>query len=254
MPVETGITLYRRPRNGPGEASVTIALMILDLQFEVRFVDISKKDHLQDWYRKINPNSLDCDGSIPVITDTLPNGEIVTLFETGTILEYLADRYDSESRIKPRDCLKSDLMIMSWLYWSLGQFAPMLEEVLRYHIATENQTESSGNMREESEEQIPRDQQVADYLANQSRRHFRILDNLLKSHGCMLGDRPTIADIACFPWASVPSKMKAGISLQDFPNVQRWVENMFIWAGRKMGTTAGQLDAICDAYSGLRIT
>ncbi|KAG6028508.1 hypothetical protein E4U19_001462 [Claviceps sp. Clav32 group G5] len=252
MAVETGITLYRKPHNGPSEASVTTAMRILDLQFEVRIVDVSKEDHLQDWYRKINPNSLECNDSFPVITDTLPNGEIVTLFDTGTILEYLADRYDSESRIKPRDCcLKSDLKIMSWLYWSLGQFAPLLEQVLRYDA--EDEIDSSGIR---SEDYVPRYQQIADYLANQSRRHFRILDDLLKSHACMLGDRPTIADIACFPWASLPmsTKMKAGNLLEEFPNVHRWVKNMSIWASIVNGTKTGQLDAICAAYSDMRIT
>ncbi|KAG6284021.1 hypothetical protein E4U09_008311 [Claviceps aff. purpurea] len=146
MAFETGISLYRRHVTGPGEISVTIAMTILDLQFEIwysscrgdpaprtcynkywrrhedglvdRVIDVSKNEHMQDWYRKINPNGLDSVGSIPVITDTLPNGEKITLFETGTILEYLADRYDYESRINPRDCLKSDLKMMSWVCYT----------------------------------------------------------------------------------------------------------------------------------------
>ncbi|KAG6112295.1 hypothetical protein E4U13_004319 [Claviceps humidiphila] len=246
MAIETDITLYRRPGNGPNEASITIAMSILDLQFQVMIVDASKNDHRQVWYRKLNPNSLDYNGSLPVITDTFPNGEILTLFETGTILEYLADRYDLESRIKPRDCLKSEMKVMSWLYWSLGQFAPLLEQIVRFdhYVATEQ----TGRDQQ-------RDQQIADYLANQSRRHFRILDDLiLKSHGCMLGDRPTIADIACFTWASLHNNTQPGHFLEEFPNVQRWVENMVIWAGGKKGTTTGQLDAICAEYSNLRIT
>ncbi|KAG6194367.1 hypothetical protein E4U23_001175 [Claviceps purpurea] len=250
MAFETGITLYRRHNTGPGEASVTSAMAILDLQFVVRVIDISKDEHMQDWYRKINPNSFDSVGSIPAITDTLPNGEIITLFETGTILEYLADRYDYESRIKPRDCLKSDLKVMSLLYWSLGQFAPLLEQAIKYHLITEPQTESS-----EISGGQPRDQQIADYLTNQTRRYFRILDDLLlKSRGCMLGGRPTIADIACFTWAGLHQNRQVGIFLEEFPNVQRWVENMAVWAGLIKGTTTGQLDAICAAYSDLRIT
>ncbi|KAG6056621.1 hypothetical protein E4U32_005620 [Claviceps aff. humidiphila group G2b] len=250
MAIETGITLYRNPYNGTSEASITIAMSILDLQFEAQVIDTSNKEQLHDWYQKMDSigHGLEGFSILPFITDTLPNGDKITLFETGTILEYIAYRYDYESRIKPRDCLKSDLKIMSWLYWSIGHFGPLLDQTLAYHEATENSEITGGQ---------PRDQQVADYLTNQSRRYFRILDELLlKSHGCMTGDRPTIADIACFTWAAVDSIMQAGISLEEFPNVQRWVENMFTWAGirNRKGTMTGQLDAIISAYSALRIT
>ncbi|KAG5973350.1 hypothetical protein E4U56_005138 [Claviceps arundinis] len=246
MAIETDITLYAHPFNGPNEASITIAMSILDLQFKVITVDASKEEHRQVWYRKLNPNSLDYEGSLPVITDTFPNGEILTLFETGTILEYLADRYDLESRIKPRDCLKSEMKVISWLYWSLGQFAPLLEQIIKFdhYVATEQ----TGRDQQ-------RDQQIADYLSNQSRRYFRILDDLiLKSHGCMIGDRPTIADIACVTWASLHNNKQPGNFLEEFPNVQRWLENMIIWTGGRKGTTTGQLDAVSAKVLDLRIT
>ncbi|KAG5986597.1 hypothetical protein E4U52_008425 [Claviceps spartinae] len=96
---------------------------------QVMIVDASKEEHRQVWYRKLNPNSLDYNGSLPVITDTFPNGDILTLFETGTILEYLADRYDLESRIKPRDCLKFEMKVISWMeflcsHLKLGELEP----------------------------------------------------------------------------------------------------------------------------------
>ncbi|KAG6105148.1 hypothetical protein E4U14_005294 [Claviceps sp. LM454 group G7] len=246
MAIETDITLYTHPFNGPNGASITIAMSILDLQFKVITVDVLKEEHRQVWYRKLNPNSLDYEGSLPVITDTFPNGEILTLFETGTILEYLADRYDLESRIKPRDCLKSEMKVISWLYWSLGQFAPLLEQIVKFdhYVATEQTGRDQQG-----------DQQIADYLSNQSRRYFRILDDLiLKSHGCMIGDRPTIADIACVTWASLHNNRQPGNFLEEFPNVQRWLENMIIWTGGKKGTTTGQLDAVSAEFLDLRIT
>ncbi|KAG5988692.1 hypothetical protein E4U52_006318 [Claviceps spartinae] len=252
MAIETGITLYRNLHGGPSESSITIAMSILDLRTGVQVIDTSKKEQMHDWCQKLDSIGLEGFGCLPAITDTLPNGDKITLFETGTILDYLADRYDYESRIKPRDCLKSDLKIMSWLYWSVGHFATLLEQTLAYHAAIEISEISGGQ---------PRDQQVADYLTNQLRRHFRILDELLlKSHGCMTGDRPTIADIACFAWAVAYNTTQAGIYLEEFPNVQRWVENMFNWAGIRnvkvpsKGTMTGQLDAIISAYSALRIT
>ncbi|KAG6056618.1 hypothetical protein E4U32_005617 [Claviceps aff. humidiphila group G2b] len=166
---------------------------------QVITVDVLKEEHRQVWYRKLNPNSLDYEGSLPVITDTFPNGEILTLFETGTILEYLADR------------------------------VTLRLELTTYLLAAGDQQG---------------DQQIADYLSNQSRRYFRILDDLiLKSHGCMIGDRPTIADIA-----------QPGNFLEEFPNVQRWLENMIIWTGGKKGTTTGQLDAVSAEFLDLRIT
>ncbi|KAG6108580.1 hypothetical protein E4U13_006383 [Claviceps humidiphila] len=146
MAIETGITLYTHPFNGTREASITIAMSILDLQFEVQVIDTSNKEQLRDWFQNLNSVGLEGFSSLPVITDTLPNGDKITLFEIGTILEYIADRYDYESRIKPRDCLKSDLKIMSWLYWSIGHFGPLLDQTLAYHAATEHQTENSAIM------------------------------------------------------------------------------------------------------------
>ncbi|KAG5966652.1 hypothetical protein E4U58_002465 [Claviceps cyperi] len=251
MAIQTDITLYSRLSTGPHDMSVILAISALDLHFKFREIDVVNDEHMQDWYRNINPNSLDCNGSIPVITDTLPNGEKITLFETGTILEYLADRYDWESRIMPRDGLKSDLKVISWLYWSLGHFAPLMEQVIRYHAVPEYQPERSGFRSGDQ----PRDQEIVDCLTYQARRHYRILDDLLlKSHGCMVGDRPTIADIACFTWANLNCKEKAGIFFEEFPNVQRWVENMRNWVGFKNGAMTEHLDAICAAYSDLRIT
>ncbi|KAG6056108.1 hypothetical protein E4U17_002467 [Claviceps sp. LM77 group G4] len=102
MPIKTDIVLYRT-RVFSYNAAI------------VKVVDTEKREHTQDWYHELNPNCCDILGSIPFITDTLSDGEKITLFDTTIILEYITDRYDNESRIKAHFGLKSNLQASSWV-------------------------------------------------------------------------------------------------------------------------------------------
>jgi glutathione S-transferase len=64
------------------------------LPYKVHKIDISKDTQKEPWFRAINPN-----GRIPALTDTFTDGKTINLFESGSIMQYLVDRYDSEYKI-----------------------------------------------------------------------------------------------------------------------------------------------------------
>ncbi|KAG6052471.1 hypothetical protein E4U17_005766 [Claviceps sp. LM77 group G4] len=241
MRIETDIVLYRASLFSYNAQIVQIVMVMLNLQFQVQAIDTENDEHMQDWYKELNPNYCDTIGSIPVITDTLSDGEKITLFDTATILEYITERYDNESRIKAHFGRKSNLQATSWLYWVLGYLAPLQLQAIFAIRPSEGM-----------------DRKTQDYLTNELRRLYRNLDDLIKksTHGYMVGDRPTIADIACFGW--VYEHSNAGISIEEFEefsNVQRWRWNMFNWIKTRVDEVgmASQFEDMCAAYSQLRM-
>lgn len=78
----------------PNGIKISITLEELGLSYEVHKVDISKNTQKEPWFLEINPN-----GRIPALTDTFTDGEKIRLFESGSIQQYLVDRYDTEHKI-----------------------------------------------------------------------------------------------------------------------------------------------------------
>ena len=94
------IQLYTAPStNG---YKISIALEELGLKYDVKVLDLQKKEHKEDWFLKINPN-----GRVPAIVD--PSNNNFKVFESGAILLYLVDKHDKDHKISfPRG---------SDLYW-----------------------------------------------------------------------------------------------------------------------------------------
>lgn len=86
------ITLYTG--QSPNGIKISITLEELGLPYNVRKLDMSTSEQKSDWFTAINPN-----GRIPALTDTLRDGSEVNVFESGSIMLYLVERYDSEHRI-----------------------------------------------------------------------------------------------------------------------------------------------------------
>jgi glutathione S-transferase len=87
MEVKPHIKLYTD--STPNGIKVAMALEELGLPYEVEHVDISTMRQKESWFLDINPN-----GRIPAITDTHDDGQPINIFEGGSILQYLVDRYD----------------------------------------------------------------------------------------------------------------------------------------------------------------
>ena len=99
----------------PNGIKVSMALEELGLPYEFEHIDISTNRQKEPWYLEINPN-----GRIPAILDTLDNGEQIRVFEGGSILQYLTERYDPEHKLSfPAGTLEY-WECKSWLFFQHG--------------------------------------------------------------------------------------------------------------------------------------
>jgi glutathione S-transferase len=89
---EPSITLYTG--QSPNGVKISILLEELALPYKVRKIDMTAREQKSDWFTEINPN-----GRIPALVDSLEDGTTVSVFESGSIMLYLVDRYDTEYRV-----------------------------------------------------------------------------------------------------------------------------------------------------------
>ncbi|CAN9474350.1 unnamed protein product [Alternaria alternata] len=92
MSQQSDINLYTTQT--PNGIKISITLEELGLPYTVHKIDISKNTQKEEWFLEINPN-----GRIPALTDTFTDGQTINLFESGSIMEYLVDRYDTDHKI-----------------------------------------------------------------------------------------------------------------------------------------------------------
>ena len=158
-------------------------------------LDITQGDQHQPGYRAINPN-----GKIPAIVDHAPRdgGEPVTVFESGAVMLYLAEK---EGRFLPTG-LRARSEILQWLFWQAGGLGPMMGQAQHFFRYAPMPVPYG----------IERYQQEA-------RRLLQVLEDRLAGRD-YIGAEYSIADMACFPWIRI-HKM-TGVSLEDFPRVQAW--------------------------------
>ncbi|HEY9550175.1 MAG TPA: glutathione S-transferase N-terminal domain-containing protein [Kiloniellaceae bacterium] len=180
----------------PNGRKISIALEELGLAYAVHPINITKNEQFAPDYLKISPNN-----KIPAIVDADgPGGQPLSLFESGAILIYLAEK---SGRLLPQ-AARARLEALQWLMWQMGGFGPMLGQA--HHF------------RRFAKEQIP---YAIDRYTNEARRLYGVLDKRLAEAEYLAGDY-SIADIATFPWASRHEWQ--GIALADFPNMKRWYD------------------------------
>lgn len=97
----------------PNGIKISITLEELGLSYEVHKVDISKNTQKEPWFLEINPN-----GRIPALTDTFTDGEKIRLFESGSIQQYLVDRYDTEHKISYPRGTREFYEVNNWVSYS----------------------------------------------------------------------------------------------------------------------------------------
>lgn len=86
--------------------------MRADAVEQVTAIDLTKDTQKEPWFLEINPN-----GRIPAATDTLPDGSTISLFESGSIMQYLVDRYDHEHKVSYPHGSKQYYEVNNWVSW-----------------------------------------------------------------------------------------------------------------------------------------
>ena len=190
------IDLYTyRTSNG---RKVSIMLEECSLEYNLHVVDITSQEQDRPTFRALNPN-----GRIPVIVDNDgPDGQPLAVFESGAILLYLAEKAARFLPAEPGGRWDA----FQWLFWQVGGFGPMLGQAHHFRAYAPE----------------PVDYAINRYT-NEARRLYNVLDLRLDGREFVAGAY-SIADMSIFPWCRLHGRQ--GQKLEDFPNVQRWFQDI----------------------------
>lgn len=190
------IDLYYWPT--PNGWKISIFLEEAEIAYNLIPIDISAGDQFKPEFLAISPNN-----KMPAIVDPDgPDGKPLTLFESGAILLYLADKTGRFIPNSPRD----RYIVVEWLMFQMGGIGPMLGQA--HHF------------RQYAPEKIP---YAIDRYTNEATRLYRVLDKQLSQSEYVAGDY-SIADMAIFPWI-VPYE-RQGQDLSNYPNLKRWFDSL----------------------------
>ncbi|ACX87278.1 GSH-dependent disulfide bond oxidoreductase [Pectobacterium parmentieri] len=188
------IDLYYAPT--PNGHKITLFLEEANLPYQLHRVNISKGEQFKPEFLAISPNN-----KIPAIVDTQPSeGDTpISLFESGAILLYLAEKHD----VLLGSSLRERTATLQWLFWQVAGFGPMLGQNHHFnHYAPQP---------------VP---YAIDRYQQETQRLYRVLDKHLQDSPWLAGEHYSIADIATYPW--VVSYARQRIDLDDYPAVKAW--------------------------------
>ena len=183
----------------PNGHKVHVMLEECGLAYRAIPVNIGAGDQFKPEFLKISPNN-----KIPAIVDPDgPDGEPISVFESGAILLYLAAK---TGRFLPAD-LRGKYRMLEWLMFQMGSVGPMLGQAHHFRLY--------------APEKIP---YAVDRYSNEARRIYGVIDRRLRESHYIAADEYTIADIAIFPW--LRSWKNQGISWADFPHLKGWFDEI----------------------------
>ncbi len=191
------IDLYTWPT--PNGHKIHILLEECGLPYKVHAVNIGQGDQFKPKFLKISPNN-----KIPALVDSDgPDGQPISLFESGAIMLYLAAK---TGRFLPRsDRAKYD--VLQWLMFQMGGLGPMLGQAHHFRIY--------------APEKI--DYAVTRYT-NEAKRLYGVLDKQLTGQKWIAGGEYSIADMASYPW--LRSWQNQGIDWADYPHLKVWFDRI----------------------------
>lgn len=187
------IDLYYWPT--PNGHKITVFLEEAGVPYQIKPVDIGAGDQFKPEFLAFSPNN-----RMPAIIDHAPadGGENISVFESGAILLYLAEK---TGRFLSKD-LRQKKITMEWLFWQMGGYGPMLGQ--NHHFTRY------------APEKIP---YAIDRYQRETDRLYGVLNKHLESRE-FIADDYSIADMACYPWAVAHDWHH--VALENYPNVQRW--------------------------------
>jgi GSH-dependent disulfide-bond oxidoreductase len=187
------IDLYYWPT--PNGHKITLFLEEANLPYQIKPIDIGAGDQFKPEFLAFSPNN-----RMPAIIDHAPSdgGEKISVFESGAILQYLAEK---TGKFLSNDARQKKIS-MEWLFWQMGGFGPMLGQ--NHHF------------NRYAPEKIP---YAIDRYTRETQRLYGVLNKHLEGRAYIANDY-SIADIACYPWAAAHEWHY--IDLADYPNMQRW--------------------------------
>jgi len=209
----------------PNGKKVSILLEEAGIPYRTVYCNIGMGDQFSEAFLKISPNN-----RMPAIVDTEPadGGEPIAVFESGSCLLYLAERFGQFGG----ESLRERWEVNQWLMWQMANQGPKMGE--RGHFA--RLKDSAG------------DQSYAlTRFSDETHRLYGVMNNRLYDRRYLAGDHYTIADMAAFPWATYHEAQR--IDLDEFKYVKRWYRELEQRPGLQRGMALGSEQN--QDYSGL---
>jgi len=183
----------------PNGHKIHIMLEECGLPYRAHPVNIGTGEQFKPDFLKISPNN-----KVPALVDPEgPDGEPMSLFESGAILLYLAAKTGKFLPTSDRGKYE----VLQWLMFQMGGVGPMLGQAHHFRIY--------------APEKVP---YAIDRYTKEARRLYGVMDKQVGQHGYIAGDEYTIADIAIFPW--LRSWQNQGIDWADYPQLRRWFDRI----------------------------
>lgn len=197
----------------PNGQKVSILLEELGVDYDAHVINIGTGEQFTSGFVSVNPNS-----KIPALVDRNgPDGHPVNLFESGSIMIYLAEKFD---RFIPHDPhLRAEMM--NWVFWQMAGFGPMCGNFGHFMVyAPPDQIQA-------------RDYGVGRY-GMEVQRLCSVLDQHLAGRQYMVGEQYTIADMIILPWFNqlmIGYKHPSGINAREFLSIDQY-KNAIAWTER----------------------
>jgi GST-like protein len=207
----------------PNGWKVSIALEELALPYRIVSCNIARGEQFEPAFLAISPNN-----RMPAIVDHEPSdgGAPISVFESGAILQYLAEK---TGRLLPSDA-RLRIQAIEWMYWQMANQGPMCGQ--------------AGHFRNYAPEPIP--YAIARYT-REARRLYEVLDKRLADRE-YIADELSMADILCWPWIHL--REHHAQTLDDLPQLRRWYEALLARPAFQRGLEAGR-ELAADMGGGL---
>ena len=207
------IDLYYAPT--PNGWKITIMLEECSIPYKIIPVNLGKGDQFKPEFLNISPNN-----RMPAIVDHEgPDGEEISVFESGAILLYLGEKTGKFLPSKAADRIK----VLEWLFWQIGGLGPMAGQVSHFVNYAPN---------------FPGDHSYSEKrYKNEYDRLLGVMNNILSKREYLAGDY-SIADMASFPWVTAYKRYE--VDLNKFEQVRRWFDTLKNRAAVRKGMDVGK--------------
>ena len=216
------IDLYYWPT--PNGWKVSIMLEECEAPYRIVPVNIGSGEQFEENFLSISPNN-----RMPAIVDHSPEDGPISIFESGAILEYLAEKHGKFLPQNPSEKYK----VLQWVHWQMANLGPMMGNANHFKNYAKNLVEDSGQL-EYGEKRF----------TNEVDRLAGVMDAQLSVTTYLGTNDYSIADIVTWPWAFLIGRMFGEEAWEKFPNLKRWVDLVgsrpLVQKGRKIGAELGK--------------
>ncbi|MBX3706482.1 MAG: glutathione S-transferase N-terminal domain-containing protein [Pseudomonadales bacterium] len=210
----------------PNGWKVTIMLEECGLSYRIVPVDIGGGDQFRPEFLRISPNN-----RMPAIVDHEPadGGAPLSVFESGAILEYLADKSGRFLPVAARERFR----VLQWVHWQMANLGPMMGNANHFKNYAKNIVDDPVKL----EYGVRRFVGEVDRLAG-------VMDAQLSANTYLAGDDYSIADIVTWPWAMLAARLVDETLWEKFPHLKRWIDAVgarpAVERGRRVGSELGK--------------